>query len=178
MGEPRRGWAWTRVEQGDLPEAIARQHADGTTVTSVCTGRMLLAVADLTDGRPAVPYHGALDDLRESGAEVTDACIVDDGDVVTAGRITAVAISRLTWSSGSSVRAWPSAWQPRWNTSFGGEVDTGWPPGSLVPVAYCPARVTLRFSQWGLIRLGPTLREMGRFRERRDRNLAQRDASS
>lgn len=93
---PGGGWAnraeegtWAQVERGDLPDAVARMHADGATVASVCTGGMVLAHAGLTDGRPAVTHHGALADLRESGADVVDARVVDDGDIVTAGGVTA-----------------------------------------------------------------------------------------
>lgn len=73
----------------DLLAAIRTLHEDGTTLVSVCTGAMILAEAGVVDGRPAVTHHGALDDLNESDAEVVDARVVDDGDVVTAGGITA-----------------------------------------------------------------------------------------
>lgn len=93
---PGGGWenraeegTWAQVKQGDLPHALARHHADGATVASVCTGGMLLAAAGLTDDRPAVTHHGALADLSESGAEVVEARVVDDGDLVTAGGVTA-----------------------------------------------------------------------------------------
>ncbi|WP_254546311.1 DJ-1/PfpI family protein [Halomarina pelagica] len=92
---PGGGWndrsaegAWTQVERGDLPEAIARLHADGTTLASVCTGGMILASAGVLDGRPAVTHAGALADLRETAAEVRAERVVDDGDVVTAGGVT------------------------------------------------------------------------------------------
>ena len=49
---------------------------------------MLLARAGVLDGRPAVTHGGALDDLRATDAEVVDARVVDDGDVLTAGGIT------------------------------------------------------------------------------------------
>ncbi len=75
--------------EGPLPERVAEYHAAGTLVASVCTGAMVLAAARLTDGRPAVTHHGALADLRESGAAVREARVVDDGDLVTAGGITA-----------------------------------------------------------------------------------------
>lgn len=75
--------------EGVLPERVAAYHADGGLVASVCTGAMVLAAAGLTDGRPAVTHHGAIDDLRESGAAVQEARVVDDGDIVTAGGITA-----------------------------------------------------------------------------------------
>jgi len=34
-------------------------------------------------------HHGAVEELRETGADVVDARVVDDGDVLTAGGITA-----------------------------------------------------------------------------------------
>jgi transcriptional regulator GlxA family with amidase domain len=49
---------------------------------------MLLARAGLLDGRPAVTHAGATDDLRATAAEVVDARVVDDGDVLTAGGVT------------------------------------------------------------------------------------------
>jgi transcriptional regulator GlxA family with amidase domain len=91
---PGGGWndrsqsgAWHEVEQGDLPDAIARLHADGTMIASVCTGGMILAHAGVLDGRPATTHAGALDDLREF-AEVRDERVVDDGTIVTAGGVT------------------------------------------------------------------------------------------
>lgn len=93
---PGGGWddraaegVWGEAERGDLPDALARLHADGSTVAAVCTGGMLLARAGLTDDRPAVTHRGALEDLRESGAEVVEARVVDDGDLLTAGGVTA-----------------------------------------------------------------------------------------
>ncbi|HKJ60242.1 MAG TPA: DJ-1/PfpI family protein [Halobacteriales archaeon] len=93
---PGGGWndragagAWAEAERGDVPDALARLHDGGTTVAGVCTGGMLISRAGLTEGRPAITHAGAIEDLRESGAEVIDARVVDDGDVVTAGGVTA-----------------------------------------------------------------------------------------
>ncbi|HEX8120275.1 MAG TPA: DJ-1/PfpI family protein [Solirubrobacteraceae bacterium] len=92
---PGGGWndraaagARAEAERGDLPRRLAELHAGGARVGSVCTGGMLLAAAGLTAGRPATTHHGALDDLRASGAEVIDARVVDDGDVITSGGVT------------------------------------------------------------------------------------------
>ncbi|MFW6320349.1 MAG: DJ-1/PfpI family protein [Halohasta sp.] len=84
-GEPG---AWAEAERGTIPEAIARLHGAGVDVAGVCTGGMLLARAGITDGRPATTHAGALDDLQESGADVVEARVVDDGDLVTSGGVT------------------------------------------------------------------------------------------
>lgn len=93
---PGGGWgdradvgAWGEAERGELPEAVANRHAKGSTVATVCTGGMLAARAGLTAGRPAITHRAAIADLRESGAEVVDARVVDDGDLLTAGGVTA-----------------------------------------------------------------------------------------
>lgn len=80
--------AWAEAERGDLPRALAGLAESGVTLAGVCTGGMLLSRAGLTEGRPATTHAGALDDLRESGAEVVDARVVDDGDLLTAGGVT------------------------------------------------------------------------------------------
>jgi transcriptional regulator GlxA family with amidase domain len=76
------------VGRGELPAAVARLHRGGATAASVCTGAMLLAAAGLTAGRPAITHHAAVEDLRASGAVITEARVVDDGDLITAGGVT------------------------------------------------------------------------------------------
>ncbi|WP_224270923.1 DJ-1/PfpI family protein [Haloprofundus salinisoli] len=80
--------AWAEAERGDVPDAVAALYDDGVAVAGVCTGGMLLARAGVTDGRPATTHASAKSDLRESGADVVDARVVDDGDLVTAGGVT------------------------------------------------------------------------------------------
>lgn len=92
---PGGGWnerdrpgAWSEAQRGDLPDVLTDLHRDGCIVASVCTGGMILATAGLTDGRPATTHHSAIDDLADSGADVVDARVVDDGDLLMAGGVT------------------------------------------------------------------------------------------
>jgi len=92
---PGGGWndraasgAWAEARRGDLPAAIARVHAAGTTIAAVCTGGMLVTAAGLTAGRPATTHHNAIEEMRVAGAEIIDARVVDDGDLITAGGVT------------------------------------------------------------------------------------------
>jgi transcriptional regulator GlxA family with amidase domain len=92
---PGGGWnergpqgARAEAERGALPARLRALAGAGVVMTSVCTGGMLLAAAGVTDGRPATTHHGALDDLRASGAEVVDERVVDDGDLVTSAGVT------------------------------------------------------------------------------------------
>ena len=92
---PGGGWndrgahgAWAEADRGDLPAAIAAAARGGAVVATVCTGAMLAATAGLIRGRPAITHHGAIEDLRASGARVVEARVVDDGDLVTAGGVT------------------------------------------------------------------------------------------
>jgi transcriptional regulator GlxA family with amidase domain len=94
---PGGGWAsraptgaWAEAQGGVIPAAIAERHASGSIVAGVCTGAMLLAASGMLLGRAAVTHRTALDELAEVGAEVRlDARIVDDGDILTSGGVTA-----------------------------------------------------------------------------------------
>ena len=75
-------------DDGVIPEAIASAHGDGVVLASVCTGAMLLSNAGVLDGRPAATHAAAEDDLRATSADVRDARVVDDDDVLTCGGVT------------------------------------------------------------------------------------------
>lgn len=92
---PGGGWnnhgaqgARAEAQKGDIPAAIAQLHQQGTKIAGVCTGGMIVAAAGLLKGRPAITHHGAIADLRASGATVINARVVDDGDLLTAGGVT------------------------------------------------------------------------------------------
>ncbi|HET6548706.1 MAG TPA: DJ-1/PfpI family protein [Solirubrobacter sp.] len=92
---PGGGWndrsgagAYAEARRGVITDALARRHAAGRRVGSVCTGAMLLAEAGILAGRPAITHHSAIEDLRAFGADVQDgARFVDDGDIITAAGV-------------------------------------------------------------------------------------------
>jgi transcriptional regulator GlxA family with amidase domain len=79
---------WQEIERGTLPSALAKAPRRGLTIASLCTGAILLAVAGLTDGRPCTTHRRARDELASRGAEVVNARVVDDGDLVTSAGVT------------------------------------------------------------------------------------------
>jgi transcriptional regulator GlxA family with amidase domain len=92
---PGGGWnarsaagAWAEAERGEIPSRLAELHQAGTKIAAVCTGAMLVAAAGLLGGRTAITHQGAIEDLRAAGAEIVEARVVDDGDVITAGGVT------------------------------------------------------------------------------------------
>jgi len=88
------GGRGTRAQLGDerVRERLRRLQANGTLMTSVCTGALVYADAGLLDGRPAATYHASFDELLPLGREIVprpDDRFVDDGDVVTAAGVSA-----------------------------------------------------------------------------------------
>jgi transcriptional regulator GlxA family with amidase domain len=59
------------------------------TVATVCGGSLALAMAGLIEGRNAVTHVLGRDVLEATGVNVVRARVVDDGDLVTAGGVTA-----------------------------------------------------------------------------------------
>ncbi|WP_031464400.1 DJ-1/PfpI family protein [Sciscionella sediminilitoris] len=72
-----------------LPGLLGEAMADPElTVTTVCGGSLLLAMAGLLEGRHATTHHLGMDFLDATGAEAVAARVVDDGDVVSAAGLT------------------------------------------------------------------------------------------
>jgi len=87
------GWG-TRREIGNerLQAWIAARAAEAETVTSVCTGALLLGKAGVLNGRRATTHWKSLGWLRESCPEVTveeRLRVVRDGNIVTSAGISA-----------------------------------------------------------------------------------------
>ncbi|MFD5096505.1 DJ-1/PfpI family protein [Amycolatopsis thailandensis] len=68
---------------------LRRLAASRALPVGICTGTMVLSAAGLTKGRNATTHNGAKADLAAQGAKVIDARVVDDGDLITGGGITA-----------------------------------------------------------------------------------------
>ena len=49
---------------------------------------MLIAASGILTGRPAITHRRAIQDLRDAGAHIVEARVVDDGNIVTAGGVT------------------------------------------------------------------------------------------
>jgi transcriptional regulator GlxA family with amidase domain len=93
---PGGGWvkrcpegAWAEVQHREIPRVIRDTYEAGAIVASVCTGAMLIAATGLLRGRRAITHHDAINELREYGAEIVQARVVDDDDIVTAGGVAA-----------------------------------------------------------------------------------------
>jgi len=87
------GWG-TRAEIKNtrLLAWIAERATQVETLTSVCTGSMLLGQAGLLDGRHATTHWRSLDRMRQSFPKVTvedKQHVVEDGDVLTSAGISA-----------------------------------------------------------------------------------------
>lgn len=56
---------------------------------SVCTGSLLLGAAGFLEGKSATTHPAAVEELRPYCESILDQRVVDEGDVVTAGGVTA-----------------------------------------------------------------------------------------
>ncbi|MFH8991682.1 DJ-1/PfpI family protein [Streptomyces sp. NPDC017940] len=78
---------WAEIAAGRLTRALREAARPGLTLLGVCTGVVVLHAAGVVGGRPCTTHHRAKDHLRAQGADVRDARVVDDGDLVCAGGV-------------------------------------------------------------------------------------------
>ncbi len=85
------GNARPQAEDERVLDRVRGLGENGTLMTSVCTGALILAAAGLLEGRPATTHWGALEALGtyENVDVRPDARFVDDGDVITAAGVSA-----------------------------------------------------------------------------------------
>jgi transcriptional regulator GlxA family with amidase domain len=88
FGRPDGPGVWAEINSGVLPRLLAAAPRRGLTISSLCTGAILLAAANLVAGRPCTTHSGAKAELTARGGVVINARVVDDGDIVTAAGIT------------------------------------------------------------------------------------------
>ena len=87
------GWGTrTEIKNVRLLQWIVERSKEIETLTSVCTGAMLLGQAGLLDGRHATTHWASLDWMRTSFPAVTvedKLHVVEDGNVITSAGISA-----------------------------------------------------------------------------------------
>jgi putative intracellular protease/amidase len=78
-----------RTLRTDLP-ALLKEALDtpGVTVSTVCGGSTVLAMAGLIEGRHATTHHLGLDLMDATGVVAVDARVVDDGNLVSGAGVT------------------------------------------------------------------------------------------
>jgi len=76
------------VKDDDLLDYL-RSFPENRLIASVCTGALLLGAAGRLDGKRATTHATALDDLAKYNVTVMKERVVDEGQIVTAGGVTA-----------------------------------------------------------------------------------------
>lgn len=84
----------TRLQKDNLVllEWLRSRARTAQHVLSVCSGALVLANAGMLDGRRATTHHGAYEELRRSGKDITvieRTKMVDSGFIITSGGISA-----------------------------------------------------------------------------------------
>lgn len=93
---PGGGWlnraergSWAEARRGVLPARLAELAPRLDWIGAVCAGSMLLAEAGLVKGHPATTNRNAWEEFETFGPVLKKNRVVDDGNLVTAGGITA-----------------------------------------------------------------------------------------
>lgn len=69
--------------QDEAVEIVADFMEDDKVVAAICHGPWLLVEADMVDGRQVTGYPSIRTDLENAGADVEDAAVVIDGNLIT-----------------------------------------------------------------------------------------------
>jgi cyclohexyl-isocyanide hydratase len=77
------------LEDAETIAFVKRQAEGARYVTSVCTGALILGAAGLLQGKRATTHWNARDFLPAFGAILADGRVVKDGNLITAGGVTA-----------------------------------------------------------------------------------------
>ena len=100
----------------DTVEFVRHQAAGAKYVTSVCTGAFVLGVAGLLKGRRATTHWAYADLLPLVGATHEKARVVKDGNVITAGGVTAGIDFGLSVVAEIAGSQWLEEFSSAWNT--------------------------------------------------------------
>ena len=80
------------LKDGSALDLVRSHSANGTLMTSVCTGSLVFAAAGLLENRPATTYWSAMDLLQSLDDTIElrpDDRFVDSGEVITASGVSA-----------------------------------------------------------------------------------------
>ncbi len=81
--------ASAEAQEGAWLPLLADAAREARVMAGVCTGTMLLANAGVVGTHRATTHHTALEELGAIGAQVVNERVVDDGEVITSGGVTA-----------------------------------------------------------------------------------------
>ncbi|MFC1976680.1 type 1 glutamine amidotransferase domain-containing protein [Chloroflexota bacterium] len=69
-----------------IVELVRKAHDLGKVIAAICYGPQLLISADIVRGRRLTSWHSIATDLINAGADWVDESVVQDGNIITAGR--------------------------------------------------------------------------------------------
>ncbi|MFI1938049.1 DJ-1/PfpI family protein [Streptomyces purpureus] len=78
---------WAEIAKGVLTRELRRAERPSLTLLGVCTGVIVLHAAGVVGDRPCTTHHRAQQYLKDQGADVRTARVVDDGNLVCAGGV-------------------------------------------------------------------------------------------
>lgn len=86
-GSGREFWSTGQMPEG-LVDILKRWRQTRKTLVTVCTGAVFVARTGLLKGRNVTTHQGAFEAVRQEGANLINARVVDDGDILSSGGVT------------------------------------------------------------------------------------------